>query len=364
MLTEEFESRFELGRVVDLDVISAEGQAVSSGKAKKCFLCSEAAEMCRKTNRHSIEQVRDAMLHAVDSYLKNTKAKALIRKVAAYAVNALLLEVSLSPKPGLVCRNSSGAHADMDYITFLNSIAVLSPYFIEIGELALRFKAKDVSGALPLIRETGLRMEREMELATQGVNTHKGAVFLLAISCFALVRVILKHGVFKVNTFASTIQQLTRGMVQRELCAADNTMNLSHGQRCFMNYGLQGAGARGEAEQGLPTILHHALPYLNSQKKDSLFGLSDSELKSVLVPVLLKIMTVNNDTNVLYRHGKQVLDTLKEKAGEAWCGWKRGEEEGYTAFVAWCNERKISPGGSADLLALTVMLHFIQTEFS
>jgi len=363
-LTEEFESTFELGRIVDLDVLSAEGLPISSGKAKKCFVCSEVAELCRKTNKHTIDHVRTLMMAAINDDLRRIRAKELIRKVSGYAVNALLLEVSLSPKPGLVCRASSGAHSDMDYITFLNSVSVLSPYFIEIGEVALTFKGYDVSKALPIIREIGLKMEHEMKKATYGVNTHKGAIFLMAISCFALVRVVIKNGVFKANSFSSIIQQLTRGMVQRELCAINDKMEMTHGQKCFMSYSLQGAGARGEAEQGLPTVLHHALPYLNRQKKDNLFGLSDNELKVILIPVLLKIMTVNNDTNVMYRHNKQILDVLKGKAKEALRDWESGKEEKYMQLVVWCNHEKISSGGSADLLALTVMLHFVQTEFS
>ncbi len=363
-LTEEFESSYSLGRIVDLDVINSEGQAVSSGRAKACFVCSDVAEVCRKTNRHSIEQVRYAMLLAIKNDLRDTRAKALIRKVSSCAVNALLLEVSLSPKPGLVCRYSTGAHSDMDYITFLNSVSVLSPYFLEIGELAQHFKAKGVSKALSLIREVGLRMERQMLMATQGVNTHKGAIFLLAISSFAVIQTILKHGAFKCDVFMSKIQEITRGIVQHELCIANDNMKLSHGQQCFRRYGLQAAGARGEAEQGLPTVLNYALPYLNNQWSESLCTLSDAELKSVLVPVLLKIITVNSDTNVLYRHDKQVLDLLKSKAQEALNAWENGEERCYMELVRWCNERKISPGGSADLLAVTLMLHFVQTEFS
>jgi len=363
-LTEAFESHFALGRIVDLDVLSADGQPISSGKAKKCFVCSEAAEVCRKTNRHSIEQVRDAMLSAIEKDLKLVEAKRVITKVSAYAVNALLLEVSLSPKPGLVCRNSSGAHSDMDFITFLNSVAVLSPVFLEIGQLASNTVSGDVSKALPQIREIGLRMEKEMTLATQGVNTHKGAIFLLAISCFSAVHVILNTGQYKAGAFASVLQQLTNGMVQRELCVVNEAMDLSHGQKCFLRYGLQGAGARGEAEQGLPTVLHEALPYLNRVRKDCLYGMSDKALQSILIPVLLKIMTVNNDTNVLYRHNQQVLGLVKQKAAEALCAWEIGREEEYLKLVEWCNKEKISSGGSADLLALTIMIHFVQTEFS
>jgi len=52
----------------------------------------------------------------------------LLVEIAGQAEKALLYEVALTPKPGLVDRNNSGAHSDMDFFTFLDSIVSLSPY--------------------------------------------------------------------------------------------------------------------------------------------------------------------------------------------------------------------------------------------
>ncbi|WP_430816046.1 triphosphoribosyl-dephospho-CoA synthase [Carboxylicivirga sp. RSCT41] len=363
-ITEAFEESFELGRVTDLDVMTSDGKPVSSGKAKQCFICKESAENCRKLKRHSIEEVRQAMLDAIDLYLLKQRNNELLNKLASFATKGLLQEVVLTPKPGLVCRNSAGSHGDMDFISFINSVSALSPYFIELNKYALSFEGADVSKALPYIRVTGLRMEEAMYQATGGVNTHKGAVFLLSISCFAVIRVVKKIGYLKLNSFSSVIQQLTRGMVQNELCSVKNDAELTHGQQCFKKYGLQAAGARGEAEQGLPTVLHHAMPFLLERLKKTYALHNDAELNELLVPVLLKIMTVNNDTNILYRHNKKVLETVKRKAHEALLAWDCGNRQLYEEFVAWCNTNRISPGGSADLLALTITLHHCKTEFA
>ncbi|MCT4587860.1 MAG: triphosphoribosyl-dephospho-CoA synthase [Carboxylicivirga sp.] len=362
-LTEQFEESFSLGRIVDLDVLSNEGVPLSSGKAKACFICEQSALHCRQNKRHAIEEVRLAMIEAITDFMLKHKQDKMLNDVAGFAVKGLLHEVALSPKPGLVCRNSMGAHSDMDYLTFINAIASLSPYFMEINRYALSYNAKDVSAALPVIKNIGMQMELAMFETTNGVNTHKGAIFLMAISCFAMVRVIKRLGYLKITAFSSVIQQLTRGLVQRELCAAGKGAELSHGQQCFALYGLQAAGARGEAEQGLPTVLHHSLPALNHIINKDFNSYTDKDLNHLLTPVLLRIMTINNDTNVLYRHDKTVLEQLKSKSLQALEEWEKGCKNSYEQLVKWCNSNRISPGGSADLLAVTIALHCCQTEY-
>lgn len=363
--SEKFEQEFELGRIVDLDVLSAEGKVISSGKAKPCFVCDGKADECRKSKRHAIEEVREKMISAIEKYSDDQKSEHIVNKVSSHLIRGLLLEVALSPKPGLVCRQSSGAHTDMDYISFLQSVSSLSPYFNKIAKLSIAFIDKDVAKALPKIRVIGLEMEREMILATNGVNTHKGAIFLMAISCFAIVRTIKRKGYFQASVFSACIQQLCRGIVQKELCLiSDRVDNLTHGQQCFKKYGLQGAGARGEAEQGFPAVLHHALPYLQRKMDKSPFEYSDAEMNNLLIPVLLKIMTINNDTNVLFRHGKDALAELKKKSLRALRDWESGSDIQYLELVKWCNGQKVSPGGSADILAVTISICCCQIDFS
>lgn len=99
------------------------------------------------------------------------RTAALIRK---YASGALLAELMLTPKPGLVDRRNSGAHQDMNISTFLKSARVLSswfPRFVEIGCRAAQIPPCDF---LPAVRPAGLLCEKDMFEATQGINTHKG----------------------------------------------------------------------------------------------------------------------------------------------------------------------------------------------
>ncbi|MCU4176555.1 triphosphoribosyl-dephospho-CoA synthase [Carboxylicivirga sp. N1Y90] len=362
-LTEAFEESHEYGRLIDLDVLDSKGKAISSGKAKRCFICDESAAFCRNSRTHTIEEVRKNMFHKMETYNELCYDAELVSSVSKYALKAMMYEVALSPKPGLVCRASQGCHTDMDYRTFMDSMVAISPFFQDIAQLAIEHKGNDLSNVLPDIREIGLLMEAAMTKATFGVNTHKGAIFLLAISVFAAIRVIKKKkGVFKSNLFSSVVQQITRGVIQRELCSLKESSSLSHGEVCFMKYGLQGAGARGEAEQGFPTVMHHALPFMKEHFNDQFNKLTDKELANQLIPLLLKIIANNNDTNVLFRHDKTILETLKQKATMAMEAFQRGETSIYTELVAWCNENKISPGGSADLLAISLFVHFCQTD--
>lgn len=52
--------------------------------------------------------------------------KAVLTSISQLALKALLYEVSLSPKPGLVDRFDNGAHDDMSFMTFIDSMIALS----------------------------------------------------------------------------------------------------------------------------------------------------------------------------------------------------------------------------------------------
>lgn len=74
-------------------------------------------------------------------------------------------------------------------------------------------------------------------------------------------------------------------------------------------------------------------------------------------------MEVCNDSTIIHRHNPQTLEEVKEKAKDIikLGGMKttQGREkinDLSTEFI----ERNISPGGSADLLAVTVFLHLVE----
>ncbi len=101
----------------------------------------------------------------------------------------LLYEVSTTPKPGLVDRNNSGSHSDMDFFTFLDSSASLIPWFREFFCLGWDHSSESDGQIFERLRYAGQRAETAMFSATGGINTHKGLVFASAILCGALGKV-------------------------------------------------------------------------------------------------------------------------------------------------------------------------------
>lgn len=79
----------------------------------------------------------------------------------------------------------------------------------------------------------------------------------------------------------------------------------------------------------------------------------------------MRLMAVTNDTNILYRKDLEALRTVQQMARDALnAGDPRTEEETFARLLSYCQREYISPGGSADLLAVTVFLYFVDKEFS
>ena len=185
----QLENTHPLGRVMDIDVLNPAGEILSRktlGMPKrKCFLCDNEAYVCARTRAHSYE--------ALNAHLKTlVKEHAFAQSVALWCERAMLKEVELTPKPGLVDKHNSGAHDDMDIHTFYASIKAIKPFvehFVEVGQRGVNEEALIVFERL---REVGIRCEIAMFEATKGVNTHRGMIFCLALFGGALGRLYAK----------------------------------------------------------------------------------------------------------------------------------------------------------------------------
>lgn len=144
-------------------------------------------------------------------------------RIARLAAAALVEEVYTTPKPGLVDLNNTGAHRDMTVQTFLYSAAALQPYFREMAELGRTLPQEEL---LPALRASGIRAEAAMFKATDGVNTHKGALFSLGILCGCAGRFLAMNRRPSAEDLCGLAADLTRGICARELGVGDET----HGQ--------------------------------------------------------------------------------------------------------------------------------------
>jgi holo-ACP synthase/triphosphoribosyl-dephospho-CoA synthase len=347
-ITEGFEENHQLGRFIDVDVTNSESQFISSGKSKACFYCGQFSAIdCMRSKRHSLEELRNHQLRLIQEYVSHQQLEDLSRKVVSKAIRAILYEVSLTPKPGLVCPLSNGVHTDMDYRMFIDSTSVISTRFTELFKQGANCTDDELSRALPIIRTIGLLMEHDMFAITEGVNTQKGIIFLMGISLFSAGYVARKTGSFNQLLFKETVKTICWQLVERETTGM-NSHPQTHGELCYQKYRV--GGIRHEAEEGFPTVFQHGLPVLEREKSTG---------KDSLSMALLAIMAELNDTNVLYRAGDGVLNQLKTLCSEA---AKTFTEEKYQQIIDFCLHHRISPGGSADLLAITVFIYLMQTE--
>ncbi|PID88178.1 MAG: hypothetical protein CSB06_01690 [Bacteroidia bacterium] len=349
-LTEIFETTHPQARLIDVDIFSSEGIPVSSGKAKLCYFCNEhPAVFCMRKKLHDYKDIRQKIKQNVSKYLEEKRTKNIASQLASYALRSLIYEVSLSPKPGLVDFYDSGIHRDMHFFTFIDSSAALSNSFMKFATLGCNY-TKPLSEALPEIRKIGLRAEEIMFQTTGGINTQKGLIFLMGISLFSVAYVLKEQEPFTFSKFRKTVQTICTGLVKKELSA--NTAQ-THGEKVFAKYGKRiGGGARYEAESGFATIFDFAMPVLESQTD---FLQNPQLLQQTLRKVLLTLMSENNDTNILFRSDLETLKQLKNKSLQA-----IDSEEKYQELTEFCKKKKISPGGSADLLAISLFLYFVK----
>lgn len=263
-----------------------------------------------------------------------------ITEIGDLAVRALVYELRATPKPGLVDKENNGAHKDMDYEMFKASAYSLRKCFEQCTLAGVEYQKEPIAFRL---RKIGLAGEKEMFKVTGGVNTHKGLVFSLGIICAAMGSLGLK----KIEQPAEL--QKRCGRIARSVLEENTKVENTHGNQVYAKTGIY--GVKGEALSGFNTAFGVGLPALRDALDEGLSG-NDAMVKS-----LLNLMTITEDSNVVYRGGLEGLEYIKKEAA-------RILEDGFSlekvkAFDAECIKKNLSPGGSADLLAITAMLHMI-----
>jgi len=263
------------------------------------------------------------------------------------AIKSLIYEVTLAPKPGLVDSTNAGSHTDMDIFTFIDSSLALQPFFDSYYQTGYTHNSTEIT-LFTSIRTIGIAAEKAMFKATNGVNTHKGANFSFGVM-LAAMGFCHQHKKHDLLDIIECVKKMTAGLTKQELYNIGSAK--THGETIFQTYGF--TGIRGEVENGFPIIINHALPYLVA---------SSLPLQERLLCTLLVIMSINDDTNILSRGG---IDDLYEVKKDA----KRILElpsKQIKTELSKLNDRyvskNISPGGSADLLALTIFLAFYEQK--
>ncbi len=278
--------------------------------------------------------------------------------IASLAQRAILYEVSTTPKPGLVDCNNSGAHKDMDFFTFMASASAIYIGLKECTIKGLEFNCSDKTKLLQYIRISGIECELDMFRATNNVNTHKGIIFSLGILCAVAGYLFTKKGAldFTIEELCNEVSEVCRDLTERDFKDIDKKEKLTHGEMLYIKYGYK--GIRGEVEGGFHTVLRTAIPVLRQWER-----CKDLSKNQLFIQMLFSIMTMSEDTNVVIRGGIEKLVYVKVEA-DKFINFGGVRQSNYKNILESMNEKfiedNISPGGSADLLAVGIFLGLLE----
>lgn len=348
-LAMELEDIHPIGRLFDLDVLDTDGHKLSREEMgvprRKCLLCDQDAHICARSRAHSVAELQDR----TGFLLYLTGRQWLSEFIAVRAFLALNQEVNTTPKPGLVDRNNRGAHRDMDIRTFFASANALRPFFCRFAETGYLTRDLGPEETFARIRPIGLEAEDAMRRATRGVNTHKGAIFSLGLLCAAAGRITPAD--WTAARLLDTCGQMTVGLVHGDLAQITPETAKTSGERLYAQYGI--SGVRGQAEAGFPAVRKVGLPTLRRALEA---GLSLNDAGAV---TLLHLLAATDDTNLIHRSDRQTQLQVRSQVRELLKKDPFPAPEVIEALDRDFIRKNLSPGGSADLLALTLFLYFL-----
>ncbi len=281
----------------------------------------------------------------------------MVEKIAEYAVESMLYEVAATPKPGLVDRANNGAHNDMDFFTFMSSAAALHDTFDRMIKLGIQKQSSPIQELLPMLRKEGRSAETKMFEATGGVNTHKGMIFSLGILCgccgWILGRNDKEYGLSS-DGVCEAAKQMCKGICERDFSHLESGKDMTKGEQMFIRYGFK--GVRGVAESGYEVVRNISLPVYRMLKR------MDISENAALAHTLLYIMREVEDTNIASRHDLDMVHLVKKRAAKAIDAGGMLSPKGRQMVLdmdAELIDKYVSPGGCADLLAVTHFLYCV-----
>ena len=339
-------------------------------------------------NAVSASRVRKAMEEGDMNTIRQLVPPTTLPYIIAHlATQALQAELDTTPKPGLVDKDDNGAHRDMDHALMQLSINTLHPYFVRLALLGFA----DTLPSHTAIRDTGIEAEKTMLAATNGVNTHKGALFSMGLAVVAAAYEEKKAAANKeeredsqvplkslallepLESLASPLSSLQ--LTIKSLAASFPDTSGTHGSKAkqLSNGTTTIKGALDNAREGYEKLFAEWLPFYNERRK--------SHDAHALHKTLLRIMCNLDDTNVIYRTNVATAEEVKQEARALLASFEEAyaaqdKEKCASAIEEKCasaellalkdmdrryTERNISPGGAADMLSLTVFIGSIQT---
>lgn len=349
-LAVDLEDANTVGRLFDMDVIDTDGSKISREALgyprRKCLLCEKDAVVCAGRRAHPLAELKAR----TDCLLYLAARQHMTEYIAVTAYLALMQEVRTTPKPGLVDKNNRGAHSDMDMRHFFASATALRPFFFRFADAGYVNRDLDPTETFAKIRSVGKEAEQAMFAATRGVNTHKGAIFSLGILCAAAGRLSPEN--WQPKKILAEAAKMVAGLVQKDFAGITTENAITVGEQIYAKCGI--TGIRGQAEKGFPAVREKGLPILQEGLKNGL------PLNDAGAVTFLHLLTVTEDTCLIHRSDADTLKSVQTQVAglleENPLPAMAQIEELDRQFIA----KNLSPGGTADLLAITYFLLFLK----
>ncbi len=326
--TIEIEEATPLGRLMDIDVYHKKSitRQDLSCEMRKCLICDNYAHLCARAQIHSHEELHNKMTEIIQSFLRDY--------ITNITIKAIYSELELHPKFGLVSHKDSGCHKDMDYETFVKSSFAIKKYLTEYIDKGLQVEFDPLE-----LQKIGLKAEEKMFLATNGINTHKGLIFLLGVFLPALAKAIMinESRVYLRNEISRITHEICGGYFDN----IEDKDKLSNSDKIYLETGIK--GIREEALNGLSLIFD--IP----EYKDYDENISHHNY-------LLHIMSELDDTTIIHKTNVETLNEVKATMKKVIdTGGYEPNKEYVKKLSEEYKERNISPGGSADMLVVKIV---------
>lgn len=330
-----------LGRLADIDVLTSEklfsrNDFPQKNKRRKCFLCEKDAVICARSRAHSQKEIMDFILKKVHedwSYGLSNDGD-IFELLGNLTESSLLAELCRPLGFGCVTANSQGSHRDMDFLLMLECIPL-------IGNAIKNLSGKDCK-SFEALREYGKKQEKKLFDLTGGVNTYKGALFLLLILNACTFRIIKEKKAFadlskEIAAFSLPLKK----DFELKACSPSSL-------QAFNNLGS--GGVRGLALSGFAEHFQNWLPLYKKTFSEG----------GDFVKIIVKMIETTCDTTIIKRKGEKALLEVQKKAHSLLCIEEGpAQERAIKEFSEWCEKNNISTGGIADKIIILYNIDII-----
>jgi len=326
--TIEIEEINGIGRLIDIDVYYKKpiNRQDLSCEMRTCLICSDYAHLCVRDQRHTTEEIHQKVQQIISDFL--------VEYLTNVTIKAIYSELELYPKFGLVSHRNSGCHTDMNYETFVQSTFAIR------HDIEAFIKEACFGEIIPeKLVQIGQKAEQHMFKATNGINTHKGLIFLLGIFLPSLTKAIIEN---KNEAYLQKVMScITTNIVGDYYDTLTQETATTHGDEIYLAHNIK--GIRAEALNGLqlifdiPTVIHH----------DDNITHHD---------YLIQLMSRLDDTTIIHKTSLNRLREIQQDMKDFYSngGYKTQQDTFLELSNHYLNEG-ISPGGSADMLVIKII---------